>query len=371
MALRSAKATRRAVQRINRRSLSVTVSSSSSGWLGSYGSPSDHTDNANKTSNRQRFREIPISNKTLKHIESSSLCTPLRSSRKHLAQRMRRTNRSHTDAAEDTYPLFGQRSEPLVTFFGKSRDTKARLSTQARSEDDVPSPSLNEPEIAFAGRSNVGKSSLINCVTMSSTAKKSDRPGKTQSINFHRLAGRATIVDLPGYGFAFASDERIAAWNELMDAYLSARPSLRKVYLIADARVGLKQSDKEMLTFLHSHKLKVSVVLNKVDSLKPVDLARMHALVQDFMSSLKGANKTVFMVSAATGAGMQEVCKDVVGVAQPQTLKEIQQVESKAQHRQRIVAERKAAASSGRNNGKARKAINSPANASRKRGKRR
>lgn len=332
-------------RRDSKRALSA-VSVADSSWLGSYEKQRNRQGEQDATvSNRQKFRDIPIDEQVLEHIHATGVSLNGKGARKKLSARMKRENRAKLDTAEREYPLYGVRPEPMVTFFGYNRSTKASLRAQVSSFDEVPSPLPDEPEVAFAGRSNVGKSSLINCVTVSTAAKKSDRPGKTQSINFHRLAGRLCIVDLPGYGFAHASAQRVAEWNQLMDAYLSGRPSLRKVYVVADARVGLKQADKEMISFLHSHKLKVSIVLNKADALKAADLARMHAIVRDFMASFRNANKSVFIVSASTGGGMQDLAKDIIGLASPDTLKEIKSAESKARNRARIVAERKAASS--------------------------
>ena len=107
------------------------------------------------------------------------------------------------------------------------------------------------PEIAFAGRSNVGKSSLINALSLSSVARSSDVPGKTQSLNFYRRRTRARRH--AGYGFAFAKQHRVETWNELMDKYLTSRPNLKRVYLVVDARHGLKASDREMLAFLSKY----------------------------------------------------------------------------------------------------------------------
>src|SRR5512132_3088063 len=112
-------------------------------------------------------------------------------------------------------------------------------------------PAAGLPEVAFAGRSNVGKSSLINALTGRKTlARVSITPGRTRQLNFFLLGERLMLVDLPGYGYAKASKSDIKAWTSLAGRYLKGRPNLRRVLLLVDARHGLKEADREMLTML-------------------------------------------------------------------------------------------------------------------------
>ena len=123
---------------------------------------------------------------------------------------------------------------------GDEHSRRIKFIAAAQAASSLPLPSL--PEVAMAGRSNVGKSSLINALTLSSVARQSDKPGVTQSLNFYDVNAQMSIVDMPGYGFAFAEAEKSLAWNELMDDYLHGRGSVLKVRrlfgAVPDAVIG-------------------------------------------------------------------------------------------------------------------------------------
>ena len=162
----------------------------------------------------------------------------------------------------------------------------------------------------------MGKSSLINAVTLSSAARSSDVPGKTQSLNFYDVSRRLRVVDMPGYGFAFAAEDRVAAWNRLMDKYLTGRKNLKRVYVVIDARHGLKAPDREMLAFLSRYGgVSYSVVLNKTDLVKPADLARRAFLIREELRAAKRARAEVHMASTSTGAGMAEFAAELLSAA--------------------------------------------------------
>jgi len=137
-------------------------------------------------------------------------------------------------------------------------------------------PPLSLPEISFAGRSNVGKSSLINAVVGgSNVARTSNTPGRTQEINFFKLAKSLIIVDLPGYGYARESKSKIKAWNELIRLYLRGRASLKRVFLLIDSRHGLKANDQEIMEILDEAAVSYQLVLTKCDKLKPLEVEKI------------------------------------------------------------------------------------------------
>src|SRR5215467_14994979 len=135
-------------------------------------------------------------------------------------------------------------------------------------------PAMKGNEIAFVGRSNVGKSSLINALTnRSALARTSHTPGRTQELIFFTGGGPLTLVDMPGYGYAAAPKAKIAAWTALIRAYLRGRPSLARVYLLVDGRHGLKSADDEVLDLLDEAAVSYEIVLTKADAVKPPELA--------------------------------------------------------------------------------------------------
>ena len=136
-------------------------------------------------------------------------------------------------------------------------------------------PPIGAPEVAFAGRSNVGKSSLVNALTgHSSLARTSRTPGRTQELIFFDLHGQATLVDMPGYGYAAASKGKSAAWGELMRDYLSGRPTLLRVFVLVDGRHGLKESDQETMRLLDAAAVSYAIVMTKGDERRPPTKAR-------------------------------------------------------------------------------------------------
>src|SRR5215813_10901737 len=143
----------------------------------------------------------------------------------------------------------------------------------AASIDSLPAIAL--PEIAFAGRSNVGKSSLVNALTgRRALARTSSSPGHTRQINFFDLGGRLLLVDLPGYGFAQVSRSMKETWQDLASAYLRGRPTLKRVCLLIDSRHGVKDSDRATMKNLDSAAVSYQLVLTKTDYLKAADVPR-------------------------------------------------------------------------------------------------
>src|SRR6185436_14500502 len=137
--------------------------------------------------------------------------------------------------------------------------------------DNIPQTRL--PEVAFVGRSNVGKSSLVNALTGRKTlARVSNTPGRTREINFFNLGGRLMLADLPGYGYAKVSKAEHARWTELIFAYLRGRPNLRRAVVLIDARRAPLPNDIEVMELLDRAAVSYQLVLTKVDKLKPAEL---------------------------------------------------------------------------------------------------
>jgi len=161
------------------------------------------------------------------------------------------------------------------------------------------------PEIAFIGRSNVGKSSLVNTLTgRRMLARISDTPGRTRQINFFELGGRMILVDLPGYGYAAASKAAIAAWTALARNYLRGRSSLRRACLLIDARHGIKETDRPLLRLCDEAALSYQVVLTKADKLGPAELAANAEAVAGELARHGAAHPEIHLTSAQSGHGI-------------------------------------------------------------------
>jgi GTP-binding protein len=169
--------------------------------------------------------------------------------------------------------------------------------------DQLPPPDL--PEIAFAGRSNVGKSSLINAlVTRHGLARSSSEPGRTREVNFFLLDGRIRLVDLPGYGFAKASKGEAKRFQNLARDYLRGRPNLRRVFLLIDARHGLKATDAEAMAAFDTAAVSYQIVLTKADKLKPAAAEATRARSEAAVAKRPAAFPRALAVSAVSGAGL-------------------------------------------------------------------
>jgi GTP-binding protein len=167
-------------------------------------------------------------------------------------------------------------------------------------------PPMRGTEIAFAGRSNVGKSSLINALTgRRALARTSHTPGRTQELIFFAGARELTLVDLPGYGYAAAAKSKIAAWTALIHAFLAGRANLARVYLLVDARHGLKPVDDGVLATLDRAAVNYQVVLTKCDEVR--DLAPVVAATQAALTRHPAAFPEVIATSAKSGAGIGEL----------------------------------------------------------------
>jgi len=180
--------------------------------------------------------------------------------------------------------------------------------------DQLPPPDL--PEIAFAGRSNVGKSSLINALTARhGLARSSAEPGRTREVNFFLLDGRVRLVDLPGYGFARASKGDTRRFQNLARDYLRGRPNLRRVFLLVDARHGLKVADNAAMDAFDVAAVSYEIVLTKADKLKPGEAAAETARTLAAVSRRPAAFPRVLATSAESGAGVAELRAECAAAA--------------------------------------------------------
>lgn len=177
-------------------------------------------------------------------------------------------------------------------------------------------PGTDRPEIAFAGRSNVGKSSLVNALTGRKTlARTSNTPGRTQELNFFTMGEEAEqpayLVDLPGYGYAKIERKKVNAWTRLVKDYLRGRPNLRRIMLLIDSRHGLKDNDREIMKMLDEAAVNYQLVLTKLDKLKVAERDKAMEKAQTDAKTFIACHPVILATSSEKGWGLAEVRAEI------------------------------------------------------------
>ena len=174
-------------------------------------------------------------------------------------------------------------------------------------------PADNLPEVAFAGRSNVGKSSLINALfSRKDVAKVSATPGRTQQLNYFCLQKKLYMVDLPGYGYAKAPPAEVKRWQNVLQTYLKGRANLRRVFLLVDARTGIKKADEDIFALLDEAAVAYQIVLTKTDKVSQKDIDTVTQEIALKLKNHPAAHTDILATSASKKTGLDEVRFEIV-----------------------------------------------------------
>ncbi|KAF3454819.1 hypothetical protein FNV43_RR05267 [Rhamnella rubrinervis] len=249
-------------------------------------------------SKNAQFREIQPSPSILSFVEDNLL------GRRRLIELQRAGYNTELSAPLDNIP-FSTSTERERIEENVFRN-KLTFFAAAKVSSSFPPPDL--PEIAFAGKSNVGKSSLLNALTRQwGVVRTSDKPGLTQTINFFTLGSKLSLVDLPGYGFAYAKEEVKDAWVELVKEYVSTRVGLKRVCVLIDTKWGMKPTDLQLIDLMERAQTKYQIVLTKTDLVFPIDVARRATQIEESLKAHKSVVQPVMMVSSKSGAGIRSL----------------------------------------------------------------
>ncbi|WP_395663843.1 ribosome biogenesis GTP-binding protein YihA/YsxC [Aestuariivirga sp.] len=170
-------------------------------------------------------------------------------------------------------------------------------------------------EIAFAGRSNVGKSSLINALTgVNGLARASNTPGRTRELNFFDVNSQLTLVDMPGYGYAKAPKHEVKVWQAVLRGYLRGRPGLTRAFVLIDSRHGILKADEEMFDLLDEAAVTYQAVLTKSDKIKPAELEKMRETVAAAVKKHPAAFPEIHATSSEKGGGIPELRAEIAGL---------------------------------------------------------
>ena len=176
-------------------------------------------------------------------------------------------------------------------------------------------PESELTEIAFAGRSNVGKSSLINAVTaQNGLAKTSNTPGRTQQLNYFNLNDKLHIVDLPGYGFAKAPENMVKQWHDMIFTYLQGRVNLKRVFLLIDSRHGIKASDQDVMKMLDKAAVTYQIVLTKIDKISSQSLDKIKSSIENELKNHAAAYVKVLATSSDKKIGVNQVRAEIASL---------------------------------------------------------
>ena len=176
-------------------------------------------------------------------------------------------------------------------------------------------PPTKGVEIAFAGRSNVGKSSLINALTgVNGLARASNTPGRTRELNFFDVNEALILVDMPGYGYAKASKAEVKAWQSVLKGYLRGRPGLTRAFVLIDSRHGILKTDEEMFSLLDEAAVTYQIVLTKTDKVKPAELAKVMEKVEAAVKKHPAAFPEIHATSSDKGTGIAELRAEIAGL---------------------------------------------------------